>query len=135
MMAYEFKLPDIGEGVVEGEIVEWLVKEGDTVVEDQPLVAVMTDKATVEIPSPKAGRVSKLGGTAGQIVKVGAMLVTIETAEGASAAPAAAAAPKVEAAKVEAPKLAPLVERLGFPAGTRVLILNADDFGMNHAKA
>ena len=56
-MAYEFKLPDIGDGVVEGEIVEWLVKEGYTVAEDQPLVAVMTDKATVEIPSPKAGRI------------------------------------------------------------------------------
>ena len=59
-MSFEFKLPDIGEGVVEGEIVEWLIAEGDTVAEDQPIVAVMTDKATVEIPSPKAGKITKL---------------------------------------------------------------------------
>ena len=48
-MAYEFRLPDIGEGVVEGEVVRWLVKEGDLLVEDQPMVEIMTDKATVEI--------------------------------------------------------------------------------------
>ncbi|MFT7619065.1 MAG: pyruvate/2-oxoglutarate dehydrogenase complex dihydrolipoamide acyltransferase (E2) component, partial [Planctomycetota bacterium] len=54
-MAFEFKLPDLGEGVAEGEIVEWKVAVGDTVTEDQPLVEVMTDKATVEIPSPRAG--------------------------------------------------------------------------------
>jgi pyruvate/2-oxoglutarate dehydrogenase complex dihydrolipoamide acyltransferase (E2) component len=54
---FEFRLPDIGEGVVEGEIVKWLVKEGDAIAEDQPLVEVMTDKATVTIPSPKKGRV------------------------------------------------------------------------------
>ena len=54
-MAFEFKLPDIGEGVAEGEIVEWQVKEGDAVKLDQPMVEVMTDKATVEIPSPRAG--------------------------------------------------------------------------------
>ena len=58
-MALEFRLPDIGEGVVEGEIIKWLVNEGDTLREDQPMVEVMTDKATVEIPSPKAGRVAK----------------------------------------------------------------------------
>ena len=59
-MAFEFKLPDIGEGVAEGEIVKWLVKAGDAVREDQPLVEVMTDKATVEIPSPRAGTVAAL---------------------------------------------------------------------------
>jgi len=58
-MIYEFKLPDIGEGVVEGEVVRWLVQEGDQVREDQPLVEVMTDKATVEIPAPRAGRVAQ----------------------------------------------------------------------------
>ena len=58
-MIYEFKLPDIGEGVVEGEVVRWLVNEGDTVREDQPLVEIMTDKATVEIPAPRAGKVAK----------------------------------------------------------------------------
>ena len=100
-MAFEFKLPDIGEGVVEGEIVEWLVSEGDSVAEDQPLVAVMTDKATVEIPSPKAGRVLKLGAAAGDTVPVGSVLVTIdaggaESAEAAEgeAAPETASEPK-----------------------------------------
>jgi pyruvate dehydrogenase E2 component (dihydrolipoamide acetyltransferase) len=76
-MAIEFKLPDIGEGVHEGEIVSWLVKEGDVVKEDQPLVEVMTDKATVEIPSPAAGTILKLGGKEGEIVKVGSVLVVI----------------------------------------------------------
>jgi len=54
-MAYEFKLPDIGEGVVEGEIVKWLVKEGDQLHQDQPMVEIMTDKAPVEIPAPRPG--------------------------------------------------------------------------------
>src|SRR5450432_3018963 len=58
-MIYEFKLPDIGEGVVEGEVVRWLVAEGDVVREDQPLVEIMTDKATVEIPAPRAGRIAR----------------------------------------------------------------------------
>ncbi len=56
-MRFEFKLPDIGEGVVEGEVVKWLVNDGDTVQAEQPVVEVMTDKATVVIPSPKAGKV------------------------------------------------------------------------------
>ncbi len=78
MATYEFKLPDIGEGVMEGEIVKWLVSEGQTVAEDQPLVEVMTDKATVAIPSPKAGRVVKRHGKEGEIAKVHHPLVTIE---------------------------------------------------------
>src|SRR5207249_3980978 len=61
MAQFEFKLPDIGEGVVEGEIVKWLVKPGDQIVEDQPLVEVMTDKATVTIPSPRRGKVGETG--------------------------------------------------------------------------
>ena len=65
----EFKLPDIGEGVAEGEIVKWLVAEGAAVEEHQAVVEVMTDKATVEIPSPKAGKVLSLGGKAGEIIK------------------------------------------------------------------
>jgi pyruvate dehydrogenase E2 component (dihydrolipoamide acetyltransferase) len=77
-MTYEFKLPDIGEGVVEGEVVRWLVKEGDVVREDQPLVEVMTDKATVEIPAPRAGRVGKRLYEEGQICPVGKVLLTIE---------------------------------------------------------
>jgi len=80
-MALEFKLPDIGEGVVEGEIVSWLVKVGDQVKEDQPLVEVMTDKATVEIPSPVAGTIRQCLGKEGDIVNVGETLVVIEAAE------------------------------------------------------
>lgn len=77
-MAFEFKLPDIGEGVVEGEIVKWLVREGDQVKEDEPLVEVMTDKATIVIPSPRRGKVVKTRGQEGEIIKVGETLVVIE---------------------------------------------------------
>jgi pyruvate dehydrogenase E2 component (dihydrolipoamide acetyltransferase) len=76
-MAVEFKLPDIGEGIHEGEIVKWLVKEGDTIKEDQPLVEVMTDKATVEIPSPAAGEILEIRAQEGEVVKVGSVLVVI----------------------------------------------------------
>ncbi|OGF57614.1 MAG: hypothetical protein A2Z21_10775 [Candidatus Fraserbacteria bacterium RBG_16_55_9] len=76
-MAVEFKLPDIGEGVHEGEIVKWLVKEGDALKEDQPMVEVMTDKATVEIPSPSAGKVLQIYVKEGEVVKVGSVLVVI----------------------------------------------------------
>src|SRR5689334_10121936 len=77
-MAFEFHLPDIGEGVVEGEIVGWKVKEGDVVALDQPIVEIMTDKATVEIPSPRAGRIAKINYQAGQVCPVGQVLVVIE---------------------------------------------------------
>ena len=70
-MAFNFHLPDIGEGVIEGEIVEWKVSEGDRIELDQPMVEVMTDKATVEIPSPRAGTISKINFDAGQICPVG----------------------------------------------------------------
>src|SRR5437899_4561100 len=77
----QFKLPDLGEGLDEAEIVTWYVNEGDHVVTDQPLVSVETDKAVVEIPSPLSGRIAHLFGAKGDIVKVGAPLV--EFAEGA----------------------------------------------------
>jgi len=77
-MAFEFKLPDIGEGVVEGEIVAWKVAVGQDVAEDQPLVEVMTDKATVEIPSPRAGTITALNGAEGEVVAVGAVIVVID---------------------------------------------------------
>src|SRR5512140_848541 len=84
MAQFEFKLPDIGEGVVEGEIVKWLVKPGDQIVEDQPLVEVMTDKATVTIPSPRRGKVVQVFGKEGDIAKVHQTLVVLEV-EGAGA--------------------------------------------------
>jgi len=73
---YVFKLPDIGEGVVEGEIVSWHVKIGDTIVEDAPIVDVMTDKATVTIPSPTSGVVKELSGEVGDMIAVGTALIT-----------------------------------------------------------
>ncbi len=89
-MAYEFRLPDIGEGVAEGEVVRWFVKEGESVQEDAPLVSVLTDKANVEIPSPKSGKVLKLHANVGDKVKVGGLLVTIDAPGGAPAASALA---------------------------------------------
>ena len=76
-MPYDVKLPDIGEGIAEGEIVRWLVKPGETVREDQPLVEVMTDKANVEIPSPRTGTIAGVHAEEGQVVPVGTVIVTI----------------------------------------------------------
>ncbi|MFN0248547.1 MAG: dihydrolipoamide acetyltransferase family protein [Kofleriaceae bacterium] len=86
-MAFDFYMPDIGEGVVEGEIVGWKVKVGDTVKLDQPLVEVMTDKATVELPSPRAGTITKINYKDGDIVPVGKILVVIDDGAAASAPP------------------------------------------------
>jgi pyruvate dehydrogenase E2 component (dihydrolipoamide acetyltransferase) len=76
-MAHEFKLPDLGEGLTEGEIARWLVVEGDEVAEDQPLVEIQTDKTTVEIPSPYAGKVARILVAEGEVAPVGAVLVVI----------------------------------------------------------
>jgi 2-oxoisovalerate dehydrogenase E2 component (dihydrolipoyl transacylase) len=90
MSTYKFKLPDIGEGIAEAEIVAWHVKVGDTVSEDQQLADMMTDKATVEMESPVAGKVVKLAGEVGDQIAIGSVLVEIETDGGAAAeAPAA----------------------------------------------
>jgi pyruvate dehydrogenase E2 component (dihydrolipoamide acetyltransferase) len=98
-MSFEFRLPDIGEGVAEGEIVRWFVHVGEVIVEDAPLVSVLTDKANVEIPSPRAGKVLQIHAKEGDKVKVGGLLVTIEETGGspASAAPSAPAAPEAPA--------------------------------------
>ncbi len=76
-MAYEFKLPDLGEGLTEGEIARWLVKEGQVIAEDDPLVEVQTDKTTVEIPSPAAGLVARILAQEGDVVPVGTVIVVI----------------------------------------------------------
>lgn len=86
-MTFELRLPDVGEGVAEGEIVRWLVAEGATVKEDDLLVEVLTDKAEMEIPSPVSGVLARIAATAGQTVKVGEVIALIET-EGMSAHPA-----------------------------------------------
>ena len=76
-MAYEFQLPDLGEGLTEGEIARWLVEEGQEVAEDDPLVEVQTDKTVVEIPSPAAGVVARILVPEGEVVAVGTVLVVI----------------------------------------------------------
>ncbi|HEX5130828.1 MAG TPA: dihydrolipoamide acetyltransferase family protein, partial [Usitatibacter sp.] len=108
MSKFEFKLPDIGEGVTEGEIVNWLVAVGDGVKEDQDLVEVMTDKATVTIGAPKAGKVAELKGDVGDVIPVGQVLVVLDLAGGgeAAAAPAPAAKPAAEKAAAK-PEPAP----------------------------
>ncbi|NUR77489.1 MAG: 2-oxo acid dehydrogenase subunit E2 [Thermoleophilia bacterium] len=83
-MAYEFKLPDLGEGLTEGEVARWLVAEGDEIAEDAPLVEIQTDKTTVEIPSPAAGTVSRILVAEGDIVPVGTVLVVIGDNGGAA---------------------------------------------------
>jgi len=87
-MAYKLELPDIGEGVVEAEVQQWFVKPGDDVAEDQPLVEVMTDKATVVIPSPRRGRVVQLFWKVGELAKVHTPLVELELDAGAPRPPA-----------------------------------------------
>ena len=94
-MAYEFKLPDLGEGLTEGEIARWLVEVGQEIAEDDPLVEVQTDKTTVEIPSPAAGKVASILVEEGKVVPVGTVLVVI--GDGA-APPAEAEQPRAEPA-------------------------------------
>jgi pyruvate dehydrogenase E2 component (dihydrolipoamide acetyltransferase) len=83
-VAYEFKLPDLGEGLTEGEIARWLVEEGQDIAEDDPLVEIATDKTTVEIPSPAGGTVSQILVAEGEVVPVGTVLVKIGAEDGAS---------------------------------------------------
>lgn len=102
MAEHVIKLPDVGEGVAEAELVEWHVKVGDLVREDTMLAAVMTDKATVEIPSPVHGEITWLGAEIGDVIAVGSPLIRLKVAGEAAEEPSAAEAPKtVEAAKPE----------------------------------
>src|SRR5689334_4098765 len=99
----QFKLPELGEGVHEGELVKWRVKPGDAVKYDQPLCEIMTDKATVEIPSAFQGKVAELHAKEGETVKVGQLMLSFEGAGAAAttAAPAAGAhAPAAPAASM-----------------------------------
>ena len=121
MAKFTFNMPDVGEGVAEAEIVEWHVKVGDTVSEDQHLVDVMTDKATIDIESPVDGKVIEIAGEVGDVISVGAMLLVIEVESEvpdeveeaketvAEAAPDSAPAPASEPAPqpVPAPEAAP----------------------------
>ncbi|OLS63560.1 dihydrolipoamide acetyltransferase family protein [Pseudomonas putida] len=116
MGTHVIKMPDIGEGIAQVELVEWFVKVGDTITEDQVVADVMTDKATVEIPSPVSGKVLALGGQPGEVMAVGSELIRIEV-EGAGnhqesaskPAPVVAAAPEPKPAPVEVPAAKPQV--------------------------
>ena len=116
-MAYEFKLPDLGEGLTEGEIARWLVQEGQEIAEDDPLVEVQTDKTTVEIPSPAAGKVASILVEEGKVVPVGTVLVVIGEDGAAPAAedeqPRAEPAPSHQAAPdTTKARATPLVRRI-----------------------
>jgi pyruvate/2-oxoglutarate dehydrogenase complex dihydrolipoamide acyltransferase (E2) component len=124
-MAYEFRLPDLGEGLTEGEIARWLVSEGDEISEDQPLVEIQTDKTTVEIPSPTGGTVNRILVEDGAVVPVGTVLVVIESAAGSSPTRPVAAAVAEEAVATTAQPAArpgriqatPLVRRMAHQLG------------------
>lgn len=159
MGQYNFKLPDVGEGTAEAEVAEWRVQVGERVEEDQPLVDVLTDKATVELTSPVAGVVRSMSAKAGEMAAVGSVLVVIETdgegnaeAEPASppkAAPAAPApakapepvpapkpaAPSAPPAPVAAPAVAPAIntrppERVGRVAASPAVRRRAEELGV-----
>jgi len=122
MGTHGIKMPDIGEGIAQVELVEWFVKVGDTVTEDQVVADVMTDKATVEIPSPVTGKVLALGGQPGEVMAVGSELIRIEV-EGAgnyqegAGKPAAATPPAVAAApKASVPEAQPQPAVVSTPA-------------------
>ena len=137
MGIYEFKLPDIGEGVVEGEVVEWMVSVGDSIKEDDPILSVMTDKATVEIPSPVNGVVTKIIGEPGDILPVGEVCIEfkVDGDGNASATPAAkqeevvkekpkvekVTKPKPEPVAVETPKPVSAPEPVVRASGTKAL--------------
>lgn len=119
-MAVDVKLPELGEGVTEGELIKWLVKPGDTVKPDQPVAEVMTDKATVEVPTPVGGTVKELLFKTGDVIAVEKVMLRLEAGAGATAAappktaaPAPAAAkPAAPAPQAAAPKAAPAAQQM-----------------------
>ncbi|MCZ8369649.1 MAG: dihydrolipoamide acetyltransferase family protein [Porphyrobacter sp.] len=112
MAKFIFKMPDVGEGVAEAEVVEWHVKVGDRVEEDQHLVDVMTDKATIDIESPVAGIVTTLAGEVGDTIAIGSMLLVIEVEGEATAEEAESAAEQVEDKMSDAPTSEEVAERI-----------------------
>jgi pyruvate dehydrogenase E2 component (dihydrolipoamide acetyltransferase) len=122
-VAYEFKLPDLGEGLTEGEIARWLVQEGQEIAEDDPLVEIATDKTTVEIPSPAGGVVTQILVAEGEVVPVGTVLVIIG---GDGAEPKAQAVPGTAARSLAPDKVraTPLVRRLAEELGVDLATLS-----------
>ncbi|MEE2526127.1 dihydrolipoamide acetyltransferase family protein [Hyphobacterium sp. HN65] len=129
MSEYRYKLPDVGEGVVEAEIVEWRIKVGDTVTEDQPILDVMTDKATVEVPCAVNGVVTKIVGEPGDVIPVGTEILFIQTDGAVPAEEPAKEEPKAEAPKEEKkpePKPEPKAEPAPNPAAAPVVRAEGD---------
>ncbi len=122
MGIYVIRVPDIGEGIAEVELVTWNVQPGDSVTEDQHLADVMTDKATVEVPSPVHGKVISLGGAVGQVMAVGAELVRLEVEgegnlkENSAPAPASKAQAAPVSVAVPAPVATPVAPPASAPA-------------------
>ena len=138
LVARSFKLPDLGEGLTEGEVARWLVAEGQEIAEDDPLVEIQTDKATVEIPSPYAGTVLSILVAEGEIAPVGTELVVIgEPGESASASPVhVPSAPRVEAAASNSPgaesarvQATPVVRRIAQELGVELADLTGSGPG------
>ncbi len=134
MMAKQFKLPDVGEGVAEGEIRKWLVREGENVKEFQPLAEIMTDKVNVEMTSPFTGKVLKLSAAEGEIVKVGQPILEYESDEEEGAEPVRPPAEKrKESPPVQAPapgarvKATPAVRKRARELGVELASVRADD--------
>jgi pyruvate dehydrogenase E2 component (dihydrolipoamide acetyltransferase) len=122
---FDFQLPDLGEGVVEGEVVKWLVADGQDVKADEPLLQVMTDKATVEIPSPRKGTVKQRYFKEGDIIPVGARMLQIELAEGESRPASAHHAPATQA-----PPAKPASDRVS-PSSSRPAAAPVPDSGLS----
>jgi pyruvate/2-oxoglutarate dehydrogenase complex dihydrolipoamide acyltransferase (E2) component len=127
-VAYEFKLPDLGEGLTEGEIARWLVSEGQEIAEDEPLVEIQTDKTTVEIPSPAAGVVSRILAAEGEVVPVGQVIVVIG-GDGASAAPRPE--PEAQPRPETAPRREPSTEAGGRVRATPLVRRVAQELGVD----
>ena len=115
-MAYELKLPDLGEGLTEGEIARWLVSEGQDVAEDDPLVEIQTDKTTVEIPSPAAGKVTQILVEEGKVVPVGTVLVVI----GGDGAPVHKSTDRGSEPQTRSGKATPLVRKIAQELGVEL---------------
>jgi pyruvate dehydrogenase E2 component (dihydrolipoyllysine-residue acetyltransferase) len=115
-VSYEFKLPDLGEGLTEGEIARWLVEEGQDVAEDAPLVEIATDKTTVEIPSPASGTVSRILVPEGEVVPVGTVLVVIG-GDGRATEPPQQEQPPAPGAAGEKVRATPLVRKVAAELG------------------
>ena len=133
-MARSFELPDLGEGLTEGEVARWLVSEGQEIAEDDPLVEIQTDKATVEIPSPYAGTVLRIVVAEGEVAPVGAVLVVIgepgeKLPDASAAAPVPAAASPAAAAGTTRVQATPVVRKIAQELGVDIAALTGSGPG------